>query len=367
MSGHGCARTHAVATCDGVASELVGDRDHLARDRVDPLARAAVAAWLVRVGEVLAGQCAALEDPPGRRGEVETRRHGEELALGGAVRERVGELHRDGTGPAALVRHGHGLGDDPRRRVRQGDVQHLPRGDEIVEPAQHLLDGRHAVPHVQPEQVDVVGPEPAEARLERLHEVLALVAARVRVVAALRQRVLRRDDEPLTILADELADEPLAFAVRVVAGGIDEVSARLDKGVEDRAGSPPSRLPSPRSRRTSSCRGRAPRRGARFGRAACNASLLRSFEVGLEQRGALRQRLAAQRVPGLPGDVGDRRARRCAARAGGRAPWTSRARGARSARATSLGPTPAGAGCEGASRPRAPCRRRRAGRAERRP
>ena len=59
-----------------------------------------------------------------------------------------------------------------------------------------------------------------------------MVAARVRVVASSRERVLRRDDEPLSLRLDERSDDRLALAVRVVAGRVDEVPARLDEGLE---------------------------------------------------------------------------------------------------------------------------------------
>jgi hypothetical protein len=62
-----------------------------------------------------------------------------------------------------------------------------------------------------------------------------MVAAGVGVVAAGGQRVLRRDDEPLALPLDELADDLLALAVRVVAGRVDEVAALADEHVEDAA------------------------------------------------------------------------------------------------------------------------------------
>jgi hypothetical protein len=88
---------------------------------------------------------------------------------------------------------------------------------------------------VQPEQVDVVGAESPEARLERLHHVLAVIAAGVWVVAAGRERVLGRDHEVLAVGGDEVADELLARPVGVVVRRVDEVPAGCREGVKDLA------------------------------------------------------------------------------------------------------------------------------------
>ena len=162
-------------------------------------------------------------------------RHREELTLDVAVGERVGPLQGDEGRPAAQLGERHRLRDHPRGRVRDADVQDLPGRHEIVERAHDLGDGRHPVPHVQPQEVDVVGAQPTQARLERLHEVLAVVAARIRVVAVRGERVLRRDDEAIARRLDEGADDRLALTVRVVAGGVDEVPARVDERLEHAA------------------------------------------------------------------------------------------------------------------------------------
>ena len=72
-----------------------------------------------------------------------------------------------------------------------------------------------------------------------------MVSTGVRIVAIERQRVLRRDHEPVSIVCDELADVPLARAVGVVGGGVDEVAAGLDEAVEDRTTLLEVRAPAP--------------------------------------------------------------------------------------------------------------------------
>src|SRR5205085_1275426 len=66
-----------------------------------------------------------------------------------------------------------GQGHLPRGVVRAADVAHLPLTHEVVEGAQGLLLGRVRVGGVCLVQVDVIGPQPAEAVLGGLEDVLA--------------------------------------------------------------------------------------------------------------------------------------------------------------------------------------------------
>ena len=68
----------------------------------------------------------------------------------------------------------------PGREVRQARVDDLAARDEVVEPAQDLLDRRHAVLEVDPVEVDAVGLEPLQAALDRPDHVLAAVAGLTR-------------------------------------------------------------------------------------------------------------------------------------------------------------------------------------------
>src|SRR6266540_3867024 len=111
--------------------------------------------------------------------------------------------------------------------------------------AHDLLDRGRLVPHVQPQQVDAVGAEPAQARLQRADQALAVVAPGVGVVAPAGQRVLGGDHPAVPVGGDHLADDALAGAVGVVAGGVDEVAAGLAVAVEHAPALGGARAPAP--------------------------------------------------------------------------------------------------------------------------
>src|SRR5690606_39835374 len=114
-----------------------------------------------------------------------------------------------------------GLGDDPGRGVGDADVADLPGAYGVVEGAHGLGHGGVPVPHVHPVQVDVVGPEAAQALLQRRDEVLAVVAGGVRVGGVAGDGVLGGEDEAVPASGEQCADEafapPFAVEVRLVA------------------------------------------------------------------------------------------------------------------------------------------------------
>ncbi|GAA3103085.1 hypothetical protein JOF29_003459 [Kribbella aluminosa] len=83
---------------------------------------------------------------------------------------------------------------------------------------------------MQREQVDVVGAEPAQRVVEGADQVLAAVAARVRVAGVDAVGRLGGEHHPLLDagLGDQPADDPFALARGVEVGGVDEVAAGID-------------------------------------------------------------------------------------------------------------------------------------------
>ena len=181
---------------------------------------------------VLAGELARLQHPPGGDGQAEGGGQRQELALHPPVRQRPGDLEAAEGGPAAQLGQGDRASHGPGGGVGYAHVQDLARPDEVVEGADDLLHRRHAVPHVQPEQVQVVGAEPLQAGLDRPDQVLAVVAAGVGVVGPGAQAVLGGQHEVVAVGGHQLPDDPLAGPVGVVVGGVDEVAAGLGVGVE---------------------------------------------------------------------------------------------------------------------------------------
>jgi hypothetical protein len=118
-------------------------------------------------------------------------------------------------------------------RVRDAEVEDLSGAHQIVQAAQDFVDRCRAVPDVQVQQVDVVGPELREAPLHGADHALAMVAAGVGVARGGGHRVLGRDHEAVTLAARKLPQQPLGAAVGVLVRCVNEVAAAVDIGVEE--------------------------------------------------------------------------------------------------------------------------------------
>lgn len=83
-------------------------------------------------------------------------RHGDDVALEGAVQDVPPALVDAERGLSVLDGVGVCRADDPRRTVRDAEVEDLALLDENVEAVHDLLDRGHVVPPVQVEDVDPV-------------------------------------------------------------------------------------------------------------------------------------------------------------------------------------------------------------------
>ena len=172
----------------------------------------------------------------------------------------------------AKLGQGVGLGHEPGRHVRYPGVEDFALTHQVVEGPHDFFDGRDLVPNVQPIEVDVVGLEPFQTGLQRLHHALAMVAGGVRVIAGHGVGILGRQHEPLPLALHELAQQPFARSVGIDVGRVDEVAARLKEGVIDLAAFFRRKLPIPNLRRMSWCPGTVPRLEGRCGPIICIAS-----------------------------------------------------------------------------------------------
>ena len=192
---------------------------------------------------------------------------GRELAFGGPVDEVVLHLGGDGRVQAPVVGDPQGLGDLPGGMVGQADVADLALPDEVVVRREGLLQRRVRVGVVGVVEVDVVGLQAAQARLDLTDDVAARQAAVVDVGPD--DPVGLGGDHHLVAAAAEGAAEDLlgGFAVgggrgagpvedrhvAVHVGGVDEVDAEVD-ALRRRAGRRPARSGRPRTWR---CPGRS--------------------------------------------------------------------------------------------------------------
>ena len=101
----------------------------------------------------------------------------------------------------------------------------------MLERAERLLERRLAVPLVDLVEVDVVGAQPAQARLARLDQVMTRQPRVVRAAAHRKPR-LGRDQHTVAASLQRLADDLLRRARRVDVGRVDHVDAGVERHVD---------------------------------------------------------------------------------------------------------------------------------------
>jgi len=139
----------------------------------------AFAAGTGRAAGVFAGQKTARQRAPRHHAQGLGRR--QVLALDSPRHQRVFQLHGDGPRYAVGLGQRGGPGGKPSGHVGEAEVADFARPHQVAQRLQHFLRGRDGVSHVQPVEVDVIGLEPAQRAFQRLVNVLAAVAAGVRV------------------------------------------------------------------------------------------------------------------------------------------------------------------------------------------
>ncbi len=117
---------------------------------------------------VLAGQQSARQREERQQAELVFLRRRQQILLDVAHDEAVFVLAGDETADVHRARDIFGFGDAPGRKVGIADVAHLALAHEIVERAQRLLDRRQRIVIVLLVEIDVVGLQPLQARLDRL-------------------------------------------------------------------------------------------------------------------------------------------------------------------------------------------------------
>ena len=119
------------------------------------------------------------------------------------------------------------------REVGGADRAHGPLLDELVQRLERLLERRDPVRAVVLVEVDPVGLQPPERRLDRLADVRARAAGRLAVAEVVAE--LRRQHDLVAAAGERAADDLLAAAaVAVDVGGVEERDARLERGVDHR-------------------------------------------------------------------------------------------------------------------------------------
>ncbi len=188
---------------------------------------------------LLPGLILARQDAPGQRAVAAhadpqrlTRR--QQLHLGIAVSEIVQGLDRRQPVPAMQFLQAHRPHDLPGAEVRDTHVEHFARADEVVQGCQRLFQRRAAVIGVQVVDVYIVGAQALQAGLDGLADVLAGGAGGVRAGAVHCQPDLRRQHNLLPPPGQGLPHDSLRGPGAVLVGGVQEVDAGVQGGLDDR-------------------------------------------------------------------------------------------------------------------------------------
>ena len=185
-----------------------------------------------RAVPVLPGEQPAAQRRPGEHAHAQRLGGRHDLALHPALQQRVLDLGADqrrAARPGALP--GRGLRGLPAGEVADPDVPGPAGGDGEVAGGQRLLERRRLVPGVQLPEVDVVQPEPLQGGVEGGQQVPAGGAAAHRPGAGPAHGLGRDQDVgPGDDVGEQVPEGPLALAVAVDVGGVDQRAAGVDEG-----------------------------------------------------------------------------------------------------------------------------------------
>ena len=184
-------------------------------------------------GAVLPGQHAARERGPREVAQTQVLGRGDELLLDGAVEQRVLDLVGDEQRSERARRRRRRQAHLPAGEVGQADVADPPGGHGVLEGGQRLLPRRQRVPGVELPEVEVVGAQRAQRRVE-LGEQVAAGGVGDRVAPTEPDDALAGEHDLVAdpALGDQVADQRLGAALAVDGSGVDERAAGVEERVE---------------------------------------------------------------------------------------------------------------------------------------
>src|SRR5262249_44631386 len=128
-----------------------------------------------------------------------------------------------------------------REKIRATDVANLADAHEIVEGAERFVERRIAIVEVHLIEVDKIGLQPTERRVDRIHDVAATVAG-VPGLRARRAEPLGGEHELVALALPPAAEDLFGTtagrevaAERVDVGSVDERDAEVARMIEDGA------------------------------------------------------------------------------------------------------------------------------------
>ena len=179
------------------------------------------------VARVLPGKESPAEGAPDEDADPVVLGKGLELVLEAASHEAVVHLRGDELLQAQALLHVDGGGALPGKIIAEPDMADLALADQVIQRPQGLLQGRAGIPAVHLVQVDVVGLQPLEARLDPPHDVHPGGAAPVEVLAH-RHADLGGQDDLLPHAFQRVAQQGLALPARIDVRRVDEIDSPVE-------------------------------------------------------------------------------------------------------------------------------------------
>ena len=189
---------------------------------------------------VLAGEQAAVQGEERQQAQAEALARRDDLVLDASIEQAVLVLRADEPGQVGGPRRPVRVRDLPAGEVGVAQVADLAGADQVVQRGQRLVDRGARVGLVHLVEVDVVGPQPAQRRLEGADHVPP-GAAGVEVVAVQAAHVHAElgGQHHLVAAALECGAEALLGAAvwgAVDVGGVEQGDSRVERRVHDLAG-----------------------------------------------------------------------------------------------------------------------------------
>ena len=113
----------------------------------------------------------------------------------------------------------------------QAEVFHLALGDQVFHGAGYVFDGHGGIDAVLVEQVDPVGAQPLQHRIDGRPDVVGAAVGSAAALPGLRVEVeaeLRGDDHLVAHRLQGFADDAFGFEWTVGLGGVEERHALVD-------------------------------------------------------------------------------------------------------------------------------------------
>src|SRR6266700_8437707 len=157
------------------------------------------------------------------------------FALNISLSQRILKLQRNDSLITAQLGNSLCPSQKPSGSIRESDVTHLARPNQIIQRRHHFFSRRKRVPVVQPIEVNVIGVQTTQRRVQRAINIFAPNSAGVGITLFTAKPKLRRQHDSIAVSAflQEFTDEGFASAVCVTVCCINEISSRIKEAVED--------------------------------------------------------------------------------------------------------------------------------------